>query len=269
MDNKYNISNVAKMLNISNELLRYYERKGLISPIRSENGYRLYEENDVHLLLGIRRFRNAGFSLNEVDTLLHTGGYNEIKEMLAERIKVLDYEIMQKKAVLDSMVKVMDDLNNLNKNIDLVEVCESPSVLCIDKSHSNLSEYPELFLRWQENMPAVYIAPFFTMKSPVEVWDEVNFGFAVPLELSKSLGLFETPHSRVIESTKCITIIAHSHGDNFLSGSSIKHALEYCVQNNLELKDDPWGLTIGSFLKDHKAFRFHRIYLPIKDTSNF
>lgn len=264
MDNKYNISNVAKMLNISNELLRHYERKGLISPIRSQNGYRFYEENDIHLLLGIRRFRNAGFSLNEVDTLLHTGDYDDIKEMLSKRIKDLDYEIMQKKAVLDSMVKIMDDLNTLKENIDLVEVCDSPSILCIDKSHSNLSDYPDLFLRWQENMPAVHIAPFFTKKSSVEVFEDVSFGFAVPLELAEPLGLFDTPYSKVIESTKCVTLIAHSHGENFLSGSSIKHALEYCVQNNLELKDDPWGLTIGSFLKDNKAFRFHRIYLPIK-----
>lgn len=37
---KYNISKTSKTVNISNELLRHYERLGLIEPERGENGYR-------------------------------------------------------------------------------------------------------------------------------------------------------------------------------------------------------------------------------------
>ena len=36
---KYNISQVSKILGISNELLRHYERKKLIEPLRNETGY--------------------------------------------------------------------------------------------------------------------------------------------------------------------------------------------------------------------------------------
>ena len=57
---RYNISKASKTLNISSELLRHYERLGLIEPKRAENGYRFFNAQDLDKLQGIRRYRNMG-----------------------------------------------------------------------------------------------------------------------------------------------------------------------------------------------------------------
>ena len=57
----YKIGEVSKMFNISKEMLRYYEKKGVLHPKRiDENNYRVYDEMDIFLLFECCRYcRNA------------------------------------------------------------------------------------------------------------------------------------------------------------------------------------------------------------------
>jgi MerR family copper efflux transcriptional regulator len=66
-----NIGEAAQAAGISAKMLRYYEKIGLIRPVvRTESGYRVYDEDDVHTLRFIRRARNLGFSMEETAELL-------------------------------------------------------------------------------------------------------------------------------------------------------------------------------------------------------
>lgn len=49
---------VEKRYNITKEALRYYEKEGLIIPIRDDNGYRNYSDYDIIALQSILELRN-------------------------------------------------------------------------------------------------------------------------------------------------------------------------------------------------------------------
>lgn len=69
--NVMNISQVAKLTELTAKSIRLYEEKGLISaPLRSEGGYRTYSQRHIDDLLLIARCRRVGFSLDECKAML-------------------------------------------------------------------------------------------------------------------------------------------------------------------------------------------------------
>ena len=70
MSSQLFISEAADLLGLTPKALRHYEKIGLISPLRLENGYRVYTADHVLRLLRIRRLQSLGLTLTEIKSLL-------------------------------------------------------------------------------------------------------------------------------------------------------------------------------------------------------
>ena len=65
-----NIKDVAERSGLPAKTIRYYEDIGLITPLRSANGYRAFRESDLHKLAFLARARGLGFSIEDCRKLL-------------------------------------------------------------------------------------------------------------------------------------------------------------------------------------------------------
>jgi len=65
------IGQVARQASVGVETIRFYEREGLVpAPPRRPSGYRQYAPDTVRRIRFIRRAKELGFTLSEIDDLL-------------------------------------------------------------------------------------------------------------------------------------------------------------------------------------------------------
>ena len=71
MASELTIGKLSKATDVPTSTIRYYERRGLLSPgNRSEGNYRLYDSDAVERLRFIRAAQATGFTLEDVEKLL-------------------------------------------------------------------------------------------------------------------------------------------------------------------------------------------------------
>lgn len=106
---------LARLVGVGVETVRFYEREGLLpEPPRRPSGYRMYPPDAVHRLRFIRRARELGFSLREIDRLLTTKGASgphceRVQEQLAAKIADVEGRIADLRRVRDALVTLADD----------------------------------------------------------------------------------------------------------------------------------------------------------------
>ena len=92
----YSVGRVATLSGVTIRTLHHYDEIGLLSPHgRSDAGYRVYEEADLETLQRILFYREFGFTLKEISTLIEDPGTDAMghlrrqRDLLVERIERL------------------------------------------------------------------------------------------------------------------------------------------------------------------------------------
>lgn len=109
---RMNIGAAADASGVSAKMIRHYEEIGLIPPAaRTDGGYRLYNERDVHLLRFIRQSRVLGFSMKQIAALIglwldQSRPSSKVKQLAQQHIQDLNEKINELQAMKSTLERL-------------------------------------------------------------------------------------------------------------------------------------------------------------------
>lgn len=93
------ISELAELAAVNVQTVRYYERRGLVAPVRRRpSGFRVYDAEAVRRIRFIRHVQALGFTLREIGELLVLGSdsaqsCHDVEERARDTLARLDQRI--------------------------------------------------------------------------------------------------------------------------------------------------------------------------------
>ena len=103
----YTIQDVSQKTGLSAHTLRYYEKEGLLSPVkRTQGGFRQYSDEDLEALGLICCLKNTGMSLEEIKRFVQLTRQGD--QTLKERVKLLREHRESVIQRVDEMQKYLD-----------------------------------------------------------------------------------------------------------------------------------------------------------------
>jgi DNA-binding transcriptional MerR regulator len=110
----WRVGQLAKAADVSPDTLRHYERKGLLRPQRSRNGYREYEEGALERVRMIRRALTIGFTLDELSTIFKIfdrGGApcHQVRDVAATKLAEVEGHLYEVTAIRDELRESLKD----------------------------------------------------------------------------------------------------------------------------------------------------------------
>ncbi|EGJ28136.1 MerR family transcriptional regulator [Streptococcus porcinus] len=84
------VKEVSQLSGVTIKTLHHYDKIGLLKPVLiKENGYRYYDNDNLHRLQEILLFRELEFPLKDIDQILNHQSYDR-QEALKDQIKLLE-----------------------------------------------------------------------------------------------------------------------------------------------------------------------------------
>jgi Cu(I)-responsive transcriptional regulator len=108
------IGRASKASGVSVKMIRHYEEIGLLPRVaRTYANYRIYSQNDVHMLRFIKRARTLGFSMEDIKELVglwknKSRSSAAVKKIAGKHVDALK----QKVAELQSMIGTLEHLTH-------------------------------------------------------------------------------------------------------------------------------------------------------------
>ena len=268
---KYKIGDVARILGVSPDILRYYEKKGVVAPAKGENNdYRYYDAWDINFLMDCLWFKNFGFSIEQIADIVHISSVTELDGMLADKETELRETIARAQLQLRRMEEHRQDLECIDRLLYRCEISDSPEFVRFINRVGN--EYDiggglkGLARQWLKALP--FNHRYFEMNADAPLpgsEESYRWGFSLTREYVDALQFEVVPPMAVIPSRKSIhTIFKNSGGRGCFAPSLLQYALNFADERDIRIFGPICGVLLASVMENDVLTGYFEAWLPIE-----
>ncbi|MFP3153717.1 MerR family transcriptional regulator [Lachnospiraceae bacterium ZAX-1] len=235
----YKISEFSKIVGLTVKTLRYYDERQLLEPTsRSENGYRMYNEEDYTKAQLIVLLKDLDFTLAEIEEIMGSlDGYSDLSFYLEEKKLQIEKEITRK----SNVIKRINKLSVINQKGDrivtdyVIERMKYPLVKTLSvRYHGNVEDMGKYISDLYGEAKGAVSGSVFACYYDTEYRENMEIELCLPVKTA-----VKSKRTRY-KKFSAIEVITTTHiGEYSKLGEAYKSLMDYAQQNGIELCG-PW-----------------------------
>lgn len=264
----YRIGEFARLLGVTPDFLKYYEKAGLLTSQPGENNQRFYTFDQSARVIECIKMRNLGFSARETLSLTTQGSLDQWRNRLARRMEELRRDACFRAEVLRLWNRDLPCLENLAPFANW-SVAPEPGYYFLPHAQGAVfhqdHRLESVTEDWMDKLPAVISALCIPESGPA------SWGLMATEEFARAMALpVETP-VRYIPPARCLTFYVKAdiphRPENLPAGQLAMDPMQpvrpLLVRHNLQRVGPAFACVITKREEGGSRYAVHRMIVPI------
>ncbi|MCD7868594.1 MAG: MerR family transcriptional regulator [Clostridiales bacterium] len=269
MPKRYKISEVARLLGVTPETIRYYEKLHLISPVRDDKtGYRYYGTWDIHMLNRARIYHQFGFSLEKSSALMAMKTDLEVADHLEEREKELENEILRSINLLQRMRESKKSIRDAIQSEGTYRLEMRPAMYRLHTQNrykiDDRRPVVELMYLWELNAAFMDSSALFRLEDVYKGNPDFSFGLVASEAYAEYLGIQASQYVEYFPSVLCLYTSMSSRDTVNQTGERYQPVLQEMKRRGLKPGGDILTRVVVMRRPDDEYFNFHQVWVPVQ-----
>lgn len=263
--NEYRIGDMAQMVGISRDTLRFYEKKGIIAAQKKDNGYRYYSDKDIYKMMYVLYQRKMNYSLEEIESMITEGcSCSRLRSYIQQREEKEAEAIRSHQQAIARLRLTRRDLDNIEENLNRCRINTFPQAYLLKRCPSFQEGLKEWF-RLSASRKGLDMTYFYT----VYAWngadlEEKETQLLLYQEAARYLDfgghMSEIP---MTEGRKCVYAVVRS-GHPGPDRETLTWMQDWAREKGLKPGNTLYSNNIVSFFKEDDLICHLELYLPLE-----
>lgn len=262
---KYSIGDVSKILHVSKEMIRYYEKQGALKPTRIEdNNYRTYSTMDIFFLMEMIRYQSFGLTIKEVTELVQDHYMDHYADHLERYYQQLQKEIAYKSLLKERVKEMSMRARTSQLNLGKYWFKEIPSMELIFLCTESNEDYDKISLS-EEVRESLFQEEHFTFFESVAMFEEQKntWWYGINQQYAEALPL-NYDYGRTLEQKLCLCTMIDMGEVGAFSRSMLEPVMEYAEKNGYVIDGMIRGMIVCRGYESGTFQRILELQVPIK-----
>ena len=266
---RYKIGDVAGILGISPDLIRYYEEKGVVSPEKDpNNNYRYYDTWDINYLIDCLWYKNYGFGIEQIANMVSECSFDTLLKKLEDKGGDILAAIHRQELLLQRIRIFCERLTSTKSYLGVCDLRNSTEFIrYINRRNFTYVNSPalrELSRKWLKYMP--FSRRYFEIPEDAlaEVRGDYEWGFSLGMQYVEEFRVEIKPPVEFMASRLCVHSAFKIVGQNQFSARHIDYMVEFAKENGLEVAGDAFGNLACSVVEDGQPTGYFEVWLPVE-----
>ncbi len=263
------IGELSELFQISDQMIRYYEKIGFIHPTHDQNLYRDYRVSDVYDLLTYLKYSQLNVSRGRIEKIVKSDSLSQIKTVIDSTKKEVLSSINDKQILYNYLSFLSKELSTAELNEGLFWYEQRSAVRYIDYSPTYTSQTEEFkcdntdFTEWTKHMGICDSELIFNIDARYAI-NKMRWALTVSDDFAAAVNDPVFEKGRLYPPHIALVTVQKVEDDDQALKLAVKKSIGYAVGHRNILSGFVAAKVIAPFEKNHRKHYFYKIILPIK-----